>query len=113
MGNEVGSYIGLNEIGNPSPMMIFIIISYLFNHNFWPKAKSISIKVFYWCHINSTLCYCFWGRLYIILKTQELRLFILSLSFNFIIFVTELYHASKILSSIKALQFFLALYGIL
>ena len=30
----VGSYIGLNEIGNPSPMMNFITISYLFNFIF-------------------------------------------------------------------------------
>ena len=31
MGHEVGSYIGLNEIGSPSSMMNFITISYLFN----------------------------------------------------------------------------------
>ena len=31
MRHEVGLYLGLNEIGNPSPMMNFITISYLFN----------------------------------------------------------------------------------
>ena len=31
MGHRVGPYMGLNEIGNPSPMMNFITINYLFN----------------------------------------------------------------------------------
>ena len=31
MGHGVSPYLGLNEIGNPSPMINFIIISYLFN----------------------------------------------------------------------------------
>ena len=34
-GNEVCPYLGLDEIGSPSPMTIFIIISYLFNRTFW------------------------------------------------------------------------------
>ena len=35
MGHEVGPYLCLDEIGSPSPMMIFIIISYIFNCTFW------------------------------------------------------------------------------
>ena len=35
MGHGVGPYLGLNKIGNPSPMMNFIIINYLFNFIFW------------------------------------------------------------------------------
>ena len=31
MEHGVGSYLGLNEIGSPSPMMNFITINYLFN----------------------------------------------------------------------------------
>ena len=31
MGHGVCSYLGLNEIGSPSPLMNFITISYLFN----------------------------------------------------------------------------------
>ena len=34
MGHEVGSYLDLNEIGSPSSIIIFIIISYLFNRTF-------------------------------------------------------------------------------
>ena len=30
IGHGVGLYIGLDKIGSPSPIMIFIIISYLF-----------------------------------------------------------------------------------
>ena len=45
MGHEVGPYLGLNEIGSPSPMMIFINISYLFNRIFW----DLSVRVFSWC----------------------------------------------------------------
>ena len=49
MRHGVGPYLGLDEIGSPSPMMIFIIISCLFNRTFWPKPKSISVRVFCWC----------------------------------------------------------------
>ena len=35
MGYGVNSYLGLDEIGSPSPMMIFTIISYLFIRTFW------------------------------------------------------------------------------
>ena len=31
MGHGVGPHLSLNEKGNPSPMMNFITISYLFN----------------------------------------------------------------------------------
>ena len=34
MGHRVGPYIGLNEIGSPSPMKTFITINYLFNFIF-------------------------------------------------------------------------------
>ena len=34
MGHGVGPYIGLNEIGSPSPMKTFITINYLFNFIF-------------------------------------------------------------------------------
>ena len=42
MGDEVGPYLGLHEIGNPISIKIFIIISYLFNHIFY----DLSINVF-------------------------------------------------------------------
>ena len=35
IGYVVDSYLGLDDIGSPNPMMIFIIINYLFNRNFW------------------------------------------------------------------------------
>ena len=35
IGHGVGLYLGLDKIGSPSLMMIFIIISYLFNCIFW------------------------------------------------------------------------------
>ena len=35
MGHGVGPYLGLDEIENPSPKMIFIIITYIFNCIFW------------------------------------------------------------------------------
>ena len=35
LGHGRGPYTGLDKIGNPSPMIIFIIISYLFNRTFW------------------------------------------------------------------------------
>ena len=34
MGHEVGLYLGLDEIKIQNPIMIIIIISYLFNHTF-------------------------------------------------------------------------------
>ena len=34
MGHGVGPYLGLNEIGSPSPMKTFITINYLFNFIF-------------------------------------------------------------------------------
>ena len=34
-GHGVSPYLGLDERGSPSPIMIFIIISYLFNCTFW------------------------------------------------------------------------------
>ena len=34
MGYGVGPYLGLDEIGSPSSIMIFIIVSYLFNCTF-------------------------------------------------------------------------------
>ena len=34
MGHGVGSYLALDEIGSQSSIIIFIIISYLFNRNF-------------------------------------------------------------------------------
>ena len=47
IGHVVGLYLGLDEIGSPSSMIIFIIISYLVNHTFWPKP--IIVRVFCWC----------------------------------------------------------------
>ena len=44
MGHGVGSYLDRNEIGNPSPMMNFITISYLFN-----LFLDLSVRIFYWC----------------------------------------------------------------
>ena len=35
MGHGIGLYLGLDEIVSSNPMMIFIIISYLFNCTFW------------------------------------------------------------------------------
>ena len=42
MGHEISSYLGINEIENPSSMIIFIIISYLFNRTFY----DLSVRVF-------------------------------------------------------------------
>ena len=50
MGHEVGPYIGLDEIGNPNPMMIFIVFSYLFNCTFW----------IYLLVLFGFICYDFW-----------------------------------------------------
>ena len=41
MGHGVGPYIGLDEIGSPSSIFIFIIISYLINRNFY----DLSVRV--------------------------------------------------------------------
>ena len=46
MGHGVYPYLGLNEIRSPSPMMIFIIISYLFNCTFWIYLFSYLIVFF-------------------------------------------------------------------
>ena len=35
MGHGVDSYIILDKIGSPNPIMIVIIINYLFNYTFW------------------------------------------------------------------------------
>ena len=35
MGHGVSPYLGPYEIGSPSPMMIFFIISYSFIRTFW------------------------------------------------------------------------------
>ena len=42
MRHGVGLYIGLHEIRSLSSIIIFIIISYLFNHNF----EDLFVKVF-------------------------------------------------------------------
>ena len=42
MRHGVGPYLGLHEIESPSSIIIFIIISYLFNHTFY----DLSVKVF-------------------------------------------------------------------
>ena len=46
MGYGVGPYLGLDEIGSPSPMMIVIIISYLFNHTFWIYLLGFSVDAY-------------------------------------------------------------------
>ena len=49
MGHKVGSYLGLNEIGGPNPMMNFITISYLFNCIFGFICKyflNLSVRIF-------------------------------------------------------------------
>ena len=42
MGHGVGSYLSLDEIGRPSSIIIFIIISYLFSRTF----EDLSVRVF-------------------------------------------------------------------
>ena len=42
MGHGVGLYLGLDEIRSPSLIIIFIIISYLFNRSF----LDLSVRVF-------------------------------------------------------------------
>ena len=63
IGSGVGPYLGLDKIGSPSLIMIFIIISYLFNRTFW-----IYLLEFLLVPINSILFYCF-CELDMILKT--------------------------------------------
>ena len=63
MGQGVGSYLSLDEIESSNPIMIFMIISYLFNCTFWIYPLGYLLVL-----INSTLCYCF-GKLDMILKT--------------------------------------------
>ena len=46
IGHRISSYLGLDEIGNPSPMMIFIIISYLFIRTFWIYLLRFSIDAY-------------------------------------------------------------------
>ena len=46
MGHRVGSYLGLDEIGSLSLMMIFIIIYYSFNRTFWICLLEFSISVY-------------------------------------------------------------------
>ena len=41
MGHRVGPYLGLDEIGNSSSIIIFIIISYLFNRTFYDLSVSV------------------------------------------------------------------------
>ena len=57
MGHGVVSYLGLHEIGSPSSVIIFIIISYLFNHTFW----DLVFKVFliYLFGFLGFICYDF------------------------------------------------------
>ena len=42
----VGPYLGLDDIRNPSPMMIFIIISYLLNCTFWIYPLVFSVGAY-------------------------------------------------------------------
>ena len=60
IGHGASPYLSLDKIESSSPMIITIIISYLFNRTFWVKLKPISVRIFYWCLINSTLCYYFY-----------------------------------------------------
>ena len=46
MGHGVDSYLGLDEIGSSNPMMIFIIISFLFNQIFWICLLGFSVGVY-------------------------------------------------------------------
>ena len=41
MGHGVGPYLDLNDIGSPSSIIIFIIISYLFNRTFYDLSVSV------------------------------------------------------------------------
>ena len=92
MRHGVCPYIGLNEIGNPSPIMTFITINYLFNfifgfirwyfgfirYDFWDYPLE-----FLFVLINSTLCYWF---LIDLINIEKFRiLFSLFYSFSFIL----------------------------
>ena len=46
IGHGVGPYLGLDKIGSPSPMIIFIIISYFFNRIFWICLLRFSISAY-------------------------------------------------------------------
>ena len=46
MGHGVGPYLGLDKIGSTSSMMIFIIISYLFNRTFWICLLGLSVGAY-------------------------------------------------------------------
>ena len=46
MGHGVGPYLGLDEIGSPSTMIIIIIIIYLFNHTFWIYLLGFSVGAY-------------------------------------------------------------------
>ena len=58
MGHRVSPYLGLDEIGSPSPMMIFIIINYLFNHTFWICLLGFLVGAY-----KLHLMLLFWGLL--------------------------------------------------
>ena len=38
--------VGLDKIGSPNPMVIFIIIRYLFNRNFWICLLGFSVGIY-------------------------------------------------------------------
>ena len=46
MRHGVGLYLDIDEIGNSSPMMILMIISYLFNCTFWICLLGFSIGAY-------------------------------------------------------------------
>ena len=46
MRHGVSPYLDLDEIGSLSPMMIFIIISYLFNRTFWICLLGFSVGAY-------------------------------------------------------------------
>ena len=46
MKHRVGSYLGVYEIGSLSPIMIFMIISYLFNRTFFIYLLVFSIGAY-------------------------------------------------------------------
>ena len=46
MGHGIGPYLGLDEIRSQSPMIIFIIINYLFICTFWIYLLEFSIGAY-------------------------------------------------------------------
>ena len=46
MRHEICPYLGLEEIRGSSPMMIIIIISYLFNYTFWIYLLGFSVVTY-------------------------------------------------------------------